>query len=56
VLLGKTHRGRVAASGRGHRSLRDNAPGLRSDDRERVLVAVGINTDHVVQFICKHPD
>ena len=54
VLLGEPNRLRVAACARAHRALRDNRPGRRDNDRKRVLVAVRINTDDVVDLICKH--
>ena len=42
------------------RICRDRLPGQHrsrgcSNDRQDVLVQVSIDTDHVVQFICKHP-
>ena len=41
---------------RSHRLLRDDRTRWRDDDRERVLVAVRVDTDHVVHLLCKHPD
>ncbi len=40
---------RVAACARRHRPLRDHRARRRGDDRERVLIAMGVDTDHVVQ-------
>jgi hypothetical protein len=34
--------------------LRDHGAGARVDDRQGVLVAVGVDANRVVQFICKH--
>jgi hypothetical protein len=31
-----------------------NGAGRRCHDGDDVFVAVGINTEHVVQFVCKH--
>ena len=45
---------RVAACAGGRRHLRDHRAGMRVDDRERVLVAMGIDADHVVHLLCKH--
>jgi hypothetical protein len=56
VLLGETHRRRVAATVRADRLLRDQRARWRGDDRERVLVAVSVDTHDVIQFVCKHPD
>jgi hypothetical protein len=28
---------------------------MRVDDRDRVLVAMGVDADHVVQLVCEHP-
>jgi hypothetical protein len=36
--------------------LRHHRPRARGNDRERVLIAVRIDTDQVVQLVCKHPD
>ena len=45
---------RVAARAGGRRRLRDHRAGVRVDDRERVLVAMSIDADHVVHLLCKH--
>jgi hypothetical protein len=39
-----------------HRPLRDQSTRRRGDNREQVLIAMGIDTNDVVQFVCKHPD
>jgi len=46
---------RVAGIVRVHARLEDDATRAHLDDRERVRVAVRVDTDHVVQLICKHP-
>jgi hypothetical protein len=46
---------RVAACAGGRRRLRDHRAGVRVHDRDRVLVAMGVDADHVVQLVCKHP-
>ena len=46
---------RVAATARGHRRLEDDRAAEHLHDRERMRVAVRIDTDDVVQLICKHP-
>jgi hypothetical protein len=54
VPLGKTDRFQIAAPASGHPLLRDHGAGARVDDRQSVLVAVGVDANRVVQFICKH--
>ncbi len=39
-----------------HHMLCDERTRWHDDDRERVLVAVRVDTDHVVHLLCKHPD
>lgn len=39
-----------------YRSLRDQGTRRRDDNREHVLIAMGVDTDDVIQFVCKHPD
>lgn len=46
---------RVAACAGGRRRLRDHRAAVRVDDRDRVLVAMGVDGDHVVQLVCEHP-
>jgi hypothetical protein len=52
----KAQRGLVAATVRAHRVLSHDRTGWGGDDRERVLVAVRVNTDDVIHLVCKHPD
>jgi hypothetical protein len=55
-LLAKAKAGAGAAASVGpDRRLRDQSSRWRGDDRERVLIAVSVDTDDVVQFVCKHP-
>ena len=56
IDLSETQRLRVPACARTHRSSRDNDTGTSDDNREHVLIAMRINPDHVVHFICKHLD
>jgi hypothetical protein len=56
ALLGESQRLRVATSAGRHRLLRHQRSAPRSDDRERVLVPVRVDADHVVQLVCNHPD
>ena len=44
----------VAVSAGGRCRLRDHRAGVRVDDRDRVLVAMGVDADHVVHLLCKH--
>ena len=46
---------RISASARTHRSLPHNDTGCRDHNRQRVLVAVRVDTNHVIHLICKHP-
>ena len=55
VLLGKLERARVAVAARRNIRLKDDCAGDDLDDRQRVRVAVRVNTDDVVQLICEHP-
>src|SRR5438128_1364526 len=54
--LSEAQRLRVPACVRTHRSSRDNDTVTGNDNREHVLIAMRINSDHVVHFICKHLD
>src|SRR6266545_4499507 len=54
--LSEAQRLRVPACARTHRSSRDNDTGTGNDNREHVLIAMRINSDQVVHFICKHLD
>jgi hypothetical protein len=55
VLVCEEARGRVTVSARCHYRLRKYCTRARGDDRERVLIAMGVDSDHVVQLVCKHP-
>jgi hypothetical protein len=55
VLTGKTKHTRVALTICDRCRLEHHTASAHVEDRERVRVAVRINTDHVVQLICKHP-
>jgi hypothetical protein len=35
---------------------RDHGACHRGDDREHMLIAASVDADHVVHFVCKHPD
>ena len=45
----------VAVTGRGHRALEHDRAAEDVHDRERMQVAVRVDTDDVVQLICEHP-
>ncbi len=45
----------IAACVRGGGRSGDHDPGRRRHNRKRVLVAVCVDTEHVVQLVCKHP-
>ena len=53
--LDELQRLRVAVAVRDHRRLEDDRAADDMHDRERVRVAVRVDTDDVVQLICKHP-
>ena len=46
---------RVAACAGGCCPLRNHRARPRFDDRDRVLVAMGVGADHVIQLVCEHP-
>ncbi|MGH8514952.1 MAG: hypothetical protein ACREV8_13630 [Gammaproteobacteria bacterium] len=54
VLLGNAKQLAVAMCVCGRRRSGDNGVGRRRHDRHDVLVAVGIDAEHVVQLVCKH--
>jgi hypothetical protein len=54
MLLCNTQSLRVAAAVCGNACLEDHHTAAHLDDRERVRVAMRINTNHEVQLICKH--
>ena len=56
VSIRESQRLRVAAPAGRRRRLRDQRASTRVDDRKRVLVTMCIDADHVVQFVCKHPN
>ena len=56
VPLRETERLAVAACARSDDCLRQYRPRRRTNDRERVLIAVRIDADHVIHPVCKHPD
>ena len=53
--LGELQRLRVAVAARGDRRLEHDRAADDLHDRERVRVAVRVDTDDVVQLICEHP-
>jgi hypothetical protein len=55
VLVDQLQNKRVAAAARADGRLEDDRAADDLHDRERVRVAVRIDTDDVVQLICKHP-
>ena len=52
--LGDAKQLAVTVRGRRRGRSRDNGAGRCRHDRNDVLVAVGIDAEHVVQFVCKH--
>ena len=56
VPLREAQRLGVAARARPHHRLRQHRSRRRGHDRERVLIAVRVDTDHVIHLVCKHPD
>jgi hypothetical protein len=55
VLLDKPQRLRVTATASSHRLLRHHCTTRTHNDREHVLIAMRIDTNHVIHLICKHP-
>ena len=55
VLIGKTKHARVTLTIGDRGRLQHHTTAAHLDDRERVRVAVRVNTNHVIQLICKHP-
>jgi len=55
VLVGELQHLRVAIAARDDRRLEDDRSADDLHDRERMRVAVRVDTDDVVQLICKHP-
>jgi hypothetical protein len=56
VARGEAERVGVAACARPHHRLRQHGSGGSNNDRECVLIAVRVDTDHVIHLVCKHPD
>ena len=56
MRLGDTESLRVAAAVSCHGRLEHDHTAADIDDADRVLIAVRVDTDHVVQLICNHPD
>ena len=54
MLLCNTQSLRVATAVCGNACLEDHHTAAHLDDRERVRIAVRVNTNHEVQLICKH--
>jgi len=46
----------VTTSVRADHGLTQHRSRRCDNDRERVLIAVRVDTDHVVHLVCKHPD
>jgi len=55
VQIGKAKKLCVALATRGRVRLEHHAAASNVHDRERMGVTVRVDTDHVVQIICKHP-
>jgi hypothetical protein len=55
VLVNELEGVRVAVAARGDSRLEHDHAADDVDDRERMRVAVGVDTHDVVQLICKHP-
>ena len=56
VLLREAERVGVPACARSHHRLGQDGSRRSNNDRECVLVAVRVDTDHVIHLVCKHPD
>jgi hypothetical protein len=55
MLIDKPERVRITVAARGDVRLEYHGSAEGVHDRERMRVAVRVDTDHVVQLICKHP-
>ena len=55
VAVRETQRLRVATCVRSDRPPSHNRTHRRDNDREHVLIPMRVDTDHVIQLICKHP-
>jgi hypothetical protein len=56
VALREPQRLAITACIGAHRPLRQHSSRRRCHDRERVLVAMRVDTDHVVHLLGEHPD
>jgi hypothetical protein len=56
VLVGEADGLPRAAAIGANRPLRNERPAGRGHDRERVLISVRVDTDHVIHLVCEHPD
>jgi len=56
VLRREAKRVGVAARFRAHDRLGEHCSRWSGNDRECVLIAVRVDTDHVIHLVCKHPD
>ena len=56
MSISEPQRLRVAARLSGSRCLSDDSSRASIDNCKGVLIAMGVDTDHVVQLVCKHPD
>src|SRR5262249_40255389 len=55
VLAGQFERTTITGPACGDRRLEHDSAGADLDDRERVHIAMRVDTDDVVNLICKHP-
>jgi len=56
MLHRHAHRFGVSAAVSRHRCLEHDHTAAHIDDGDRMLIAMRVDTDHVVQLICNHPD
>jgi len=56
IALRESQRLRVATTAGRHRLPRDNRARRRDNDRQHMLVPMGVDADHVIHLICNHPD
>src|SRR6266545_697780 len=56
LTLREAKRLRVTAPGSANHRLRQHRSSWSDNDSERVLIAVRVDTDHVIHLVCKHPD
>ena len=55
MLVDEAQGVRVTLAARDDTRLEHHDAASHIDDRERVRIPVWIDTDHIVQLICKHP-